>query len=123
MGDVKEYKQTELKLLDLRKIVFDLVVERRPFISSMETLEEAISSFLHVCFVANMEYPTGSGILATYLQRMVAKLDQNGLKAAETRKDLANKEDKKGRAFQKAFDALARSSFMLSHCTSTPRDH
>jgi hypothetical protein len=37
--------------------VFDLVVERTPFIMGMESLEQAISSFLHVCFVANMEYP------------------------------------------------------------------
>jgi hypothetical protein len=70
-----------------------------------------------------MEYPAGSGILATYLQRMVAMLDQNGTQAAESRKDLASKEDKKGRAFHKAFDALARSSFVLSHCTGTLGDY
>ncbi len=103
------------KYSNFRKIAFDLVVERQPFISGMETLEEAISSFLHVCFVANMEYPSGSGILATFLQRWVAKLDQHGTTAAETKRDLVNKADKSGRNFQKAFDDLAKKVFMLKN--------
>lgn len=38
-------------------MVFDLVVERAPFISGLKNLEEAILAFLYVCFVTNMEYP------------------------------------------------------------------
>jgi hypothetical protein len=99
-----------------RKVFFDLVVERQPFISGMKTLEEAVSSFLHLCFVANMEYPSGSGILATFLQRWVAKLDQHGTQATVAKKDLVNKSDKSGRGFQKAFDDLAKKVFMLRNC-------
>jgi hypothetical protein len=40
-----------------RDVVFDLVVEKAPFLIGLKTLEEAISSFLAVCFVSNMEYP------------------------------------------------------------------
>ncbi len=40
-----------------REVVFDLVVERAPFISGLKNLEEAILAFLYVCFVTNMEYP------------------------------------------------------------------
>jgi hypothetical protein len=40
-----------------REVVFDLVVEKSPFITGLKTLEEAVFSFLAVCFIANMEYP------------------------------------------------------------------
>ncbi len=90
-------------------------MERQPFISGLDTLEQAVSSFLHVCFVANMEYPSGSGILATFLQRWVAKLDQHGTRAAETKRDLVHKGDKTGKNFQKAFDDLAKKVFMLKN--------
>ncbi len=96
-------------------MVFDLVVERAPFISNMESLEEAISSFLHVTFVADMEYPLGSGILATFLQRFVARLDHYGLQAKTTKKDMVQKSDKAsgGKQFEKAIDAMSRRCFML----------
>jgi hypothetical protein len=60
----------------------------------MTTLEEAVLSFLHLCFVGNFEYPIGSGILATFLQQQVAKLDEFGTTAAKMRKDQSAKADK-----------------------------
>jgi hypothetical protein len=85
-------------------VVFDLLVEKEIFISGMTTLEEAVSSFLHVCFVANIHYPVGSGFLCTYLQRYAAKLDEHGTTAAMKKKDQAAKEDKSLRPFKKLFD-------------------
>ena len=38
-------------------VLFDLVVEREPFLEGISSLEEVIESFFHLCFVANMEYP------------------------------------------------------------------
>ncbi len=38
-------------------MVFDLVVEGEPFIEGLESLEKAITSFIHVCFVAAVHYP------------------------------------------------------------------
>ena len=40
-----------------RQVLFDLAVEGEPFIEGLDSLEKAIASFLHVCFVANMQYP------------------------------------------------------------------
>ncbi len=40
-----------------RNVVFDLVVEGEPLIEGLESLEKAITSFIHVCFVAAMHYP------------------------------------------------------------------
>jgi hypothetical protein len=40
-----------------REIVFDLAVEREALVCGMDNLEDAVSSFLHLSFVANMEYP------------------------------------------------------------------
>ncbi len=37
--------------------MFDLIVEKEVFICGLTNLEDAVSSFLHLCFVANMEYP------------------------------------------------------------------
>jgi hypothetical protein len=91
-----------------------LIVEKAVFISSMETLEKAICSFLYLCFVANLEFPSGSGILATFLQRWVAKLDEHGTTAAASRRDLVQKQDKNGRAFNKAFLDYGSKVFVLS---------
>jgi hypothetical protein len=38
-------------------VTFDLIVEKEPFVTGMDTLEKAVSSLLHVTFVANMHYP------------------------------------------------------------------
>jgi hypothetical protein len=46
-----------LLLLLFRSISFDLVVEREPFLEGLQSLEDAVSSFLHLAFVANMHYP------------------------------------------------------------------
>jgi hypothetical protein len=40
-----------------RKVVFDLAVQGEPFIVGLESLEQAITSFIHVCFVADIQYP------------------------------------------------------------------
>jgi hypothetical protein len=97
-----------------RKVFFDLILEKQVFVHGMERLEDAVSSFLHLCFVANLQFPKGSGILCTFLQRWVAKLDEHGTTAASSRKDLANKEDKAGRSFKKAFDDYAIKLFVLN---------
>ncbi len=62
-----------------------------------------------------MEYPPGSGILSTFLQRWVGKLDQNGTTAARSKKDLVNKDDKIGRAFKKAFEDYSSKVFVLTN--------
>jgi hypothetical protein len=38
-------------------VVFDLAVQGEPFIVGLESLEQAITSFIHVCFVADIHYP------------------------------------------------------------------
>ena len=43
--------------LCFRQVLFDLAVEGEPFIEGLDSLEKAIASFFHVCFVANMQYP------------------------------------------------------------------
>jgi hypothetical protein len=40
-----------------RKAVFDLILEKDVFVGGLDTLEEAVSSFIHLCFVANIQYP------------------------------------------------------------------
>ena len=35
----------------------DLVVDGKAFIVGLESMEKAVASFLHLCFVANMSYP------------------------------------------------------------------
>jgi hypothetical protein len=94
-------------------VVFDLYVEREPFISGLETLEQAVSSFLHVCFVANIHYPVGSGTLCTFLQRWVAKLDENGTTAARTRKDQVDKADKAARSIKKALEYFRATMYII----------
>jgi hypothetical protein len=98
-----------------RKVVFDLIVEKQVFLSGLETLERAINSFLHISFFANLTYPTGSGILSTFLQRWVAKLDKHGTVATHSKNDLVSKQDKKslGRCFEKAFTDYAARLFVL----------
>ena len=46
-----------------RIIQFKLVVEKTPFLVDLQTLEDAVTAYLHVCFVANMHYPKGTIIL------------------------------------------------------------
>jgi len=82
-------------------VSFDLIVEKETFTGGMETLEEAVSSFLHVCFVAYMHYPVGSGILCTWIQRFVAKLDEHGTAAGRQKKGQTAKEDKAARSLKK----------------------
>jgi hypothetical protein len=94
-------------------VFFDLIVEKEPFISGMETLEDAVASFLHICFVTNMHYPIGSGNLCTYLQRYVAKLDENGTTAARTRKDQAAKQDKAERSLKKVFEDFNKKMYVI----------
>lgn len=94
-------------------MLFDLVVERDPMIRGLNSIEEAVTSFLHLCFVCHLEYPKGSGTLCTFLQRWVAKLDEFGHKT-DGKLDLAKKGDKSGRAFQKAFDDYSKKVFVLS---------
>ena len=84
--------------------MFDLMVEKEEFISGLETLEMAVSSFLHLYFVANLTYPAGSGILCTFLQRCVAKIDEHGTTSDMKKKDKASKVDKAARPFKKLFD-------------------
>jgi hypothetical protein len=68
-------------------VYFDLIVEKKIFIHGIETLEDAVSSFLHVSFMANMKYPKGSGLLCTLLQPWVSKLDEHGTPAARSKKN------------------------------------
>jgi hypothetical protein len=98
----------------LRNVFFDLMVEKAVFIHGMTRLEDAISSFLHVCFVANLHFPSGSGILCTFLQRWVAKLDEYGTSAAKHKKDKVSRDDKSGRSFNKAFGDFAQKMFVLT---------
>ena len=109
--------------LIFRKVVFDLVVEREVFISEMRTLEEAVSSFLHLCFVANIRYPVGTGIVCTYLQRYAAKLDENGTTAAMKKKDQVDPEDKVMRSFKKVFDEFRQKMYdiLSSHAVMSDK--
>jgi len=62
----------------------------------------------------NLQYPKGAGVLRTFLQRWVAKLDEFGSNSCKGRLDLACKEDKCARAFQKAFDDYGKKVFGLT---------
>jgi hypothetical protein len=70
----------------------------------MESLEKALCSFLHICFVANIKYPVGSGMLCKFLQRCVAILDENGTTAGIAKKDMASPLDKAFKPFRKILD-------------------
>ena len=77
--------------------------ERELFLRGLESIEEAVTSFLQLCFVCHIEYPNGAGILCTFLQRWLAKLDDFGHKF-DGKSDLACKADKCGRFVKKAFE-------------------
>lgn len=96
-------------------MVFDLIVEKKIFLHGLETLEQAVSSLLHVCFVANLQYPNGSGLLCTFIQRWIAKLDEYGTTAKRSRKDQSAKEDKSTRSYEKVFSDYATKVLQL--CT------
>jgi hypothetical protein len=50
------------------------------------------------------KYPVGSGMLYTFLQRCVAKLDENGTTAGIVNKDMASPLDKAFKPFRKILD-------------------
>jgi len=108
-----EVKIANICLFCFRKVFFDLLFEKQAFIFGMTTLEEAVSSFLHLCFVGNFEYPIGSGNLATFLQRQVAKLDEFGTTAAKMRKDQSAKADKVSKSYKKFFDDYKEKMFLI----------
>ena len=95
-----------------RNFALDLVVGKEVIISDMKSLEEGVASFLYLCFTCNLEYPKGSGILCTILQRWVAKLDEHGTKSTTSRKDKLDKSDK-GKTFSSAFNAYCRGLGLL----------
>ena len=90
-----------------------MVVERELFLRGLESIEEAVTSFLQHCFVGHLEYPKGAGILCTFLQRWVAKLDEFGHKS-DGKSDLACKADKCGRSFKKAFEDYSAKVYVLT---------
>ena len=90
------------------------MVEKNIFLHGLENIEKAIASLLHICFVANMAYPVGSGMLCTFLQRWVAKLDENGTVAKQSRKDQTSKIDPSSRCFKKIFDDYAAKVYVLT---------
>ncbi len=90
------------------------MVEKNIFLHGLENIEKAIASLLHICFVANLAYPVGSGMLCTFLQRWVAKLDENGTKAKRSKKDQTAKDDHSSRGFDKVFADYAMKVFVLS---------
>jgi len=49
-----------------RKVFFDLIVEKQVFFFGMSTIEDAVSSLLHVCFTCNIELLIGGGLLAIF---------------------------------------------------------
>ena len=108
-----EVKIANICLFCFRKVFFDLLFGKQAFIFGMTTLEEAVSSFLHLCFVGNFEYPIGSGNLATFLQRQVAKLDEFGTTAAKMRKDQSAKADKVSKSYKKFFDDYKEKMFLI----------
>jgi hypothetical protein len=99
--------------LCFRTVVFDLIVEGEPFISELDTLEKAVASFFHICFVANISYPVGSGILCSFLQRCAAKLDELGTTASFRKKDQVAKKDKALRPFRKIFDRFCSKMYII----------
>ena len=82
-----------------------MVVEIELFLRGLESIEEAVTSFLQLCFVCHLEYRylKSAGILCTFLQRWVAKRDEFGHKSVG-KSDLACKADKSGRSFKKVFE-------------------
>jgi len=97
-------------------------VEGEPFISELDTLEKAVASFFHICFVANISYPVGSGILCSFLQRCAAKLDELGTTASFRKKDQVAKKDKALRPFRKSLIGSAARCTSLSATRSEKSD-
>jgi hypothetical protein len=65
----------------------------------METLEEAISSFLHVSYVATWSVWDYGHLM--YLQRMVAKIDQNEAKLLNLGKILQTRRTKRAKLLRR----------------------
>jgi hypothetical protein len=61
-----------------------------------------------------MKYPAGAGVLCTLLQRLAAKLDENGTKTAMTRKSKLN-ENEKAREFSWAWKAYCEGIVIMRH--------
>ena len=40
-----------------RRVTFDIAVEGEAFVVGLDSLSTAIAAFLHLCFVAHLEYP------------------------------------------------------------------
>jgi hypothetical protein len=60
-------------------------------------------------------YPACSALLCTFLQRWVAKLDENGTAATRTKKDQAAKADKATRQFKKVIDDFKAKLWDIEH--------
>jgi hypothetical protein len=59
-----------------RRVLFDLVVEGEPFIVGLESLEQALAAFVHVCFVAQMNYPQVELLFWPNLNHHLVTLEQ-----------------------------------------------
>jgi len=57
-----------LYIIFIRKLQFDLVVEKDLLYTGLETLEDAVSGFLHLCFTVNLEYPKVSVVMLKYFK-------------------------------------------------------
>jgi len=44
-------------ILISRRVYFDVAVEDQPFVAGLDSLSSTISTFLHLCFVADLKYP------------------------------------------------------------------
>ncbi len=58
------------------------MLEKQVFVHGMKTLKEAISSFLHICFIANLEWHNSGQVK----KDQVSKQDQSFKKSLETYK-------------------------------------
>ena len=71
------------------------------------------ASYTSVLLPTCSRYPVGSCILATYIQRYVAKLDEHGTTAVRTRKDQASKADKAACSLKKVFDTFKEKMYVI----------
>jgi hypothetical protein len=101
---ISESLQKLIFIKIFRQVSLDLVVEKEILVTNIKTLEEAVAGFLSLCFIANLKYPDGSGVLCTVLQRCVAKLDEHGTTATMSKKSLVSKNDG-GKCFNAAWAA------------------
>jgi hypothetical protein len=44
-------------LVSLRRVLFDLLADGEPMIVGLESLEQAVASFFHLCIGAHVAYP------------------------------------------------------------------